>query len=54
MNEDSLGAWSVPELPPCASVFAIVAALFGAVKFTGWYPEAFSARPALGDRGQAE
>jgi hypothetical protein len=29
----------VPDLPPRAGVIAIVIALVGAVKFTGWYPE---------------
>jgi hypothetical protein len=29
----------VPGLPPRAGVVAIVLALVGAVKFTGWYPE---------------
>ncbi len=29
----------VPDLPPRAGIIAIVIALVGAVKFTGWYPE---------------
>jgi hypothetical protein len=29
----------VPDLPPRAGIIAIVIALIGAVKFTGWYPE---------------
>ena len=29
----------VPGLPPRAGIIAIVLALLGAVKFTGWYPE---------------
>ncbi len=29
----------VPGLPPRAGVIAIILALIGAVKFTGWYPE---------------
>jgi len=28
----------VPDLPPRAGIIAIVVALYGAVKFTGWYP----------------
>ncbi len=29
----------VPDIPPRAGIVAIVLALVGAVKFTGWYPE---------------
>ena len=29
----------VPDLPPRVGIIAIVVALYGAVKFTGWYPE---------------
>ena len=29
----------IPSLPQRASIIAIVLALVGAVKFTGWYPE---------------
>jgi hypothetical protein len=29
----------VPGLPPRVGVIAIVLALVGAIKFTGWYPE---------------
>ena len=29
----------VPDIPPHAGIVAIVLALVGAVKFTGWYPE---------------
>ena len=29
----------VPDIPPRAGIFAIILALVGAVKFTGWYPE---------------
>jgi hypothetical protein len=36
----------VPDLPPRAGVIAIVIALVGAVKFTGWYPE----RVGAGDK----
>ena len=34
----------MPEMPRRLGVIAIVAALAGAVKFTGWYPERVSAR----------
>lgn len=34
----------LPGLPPRAGVLAIIAALVGAVKFTGWYPEHVRAR----------
>jgi hypothetical protein len=29
----------VPSLPPRVGVIAIILALVGAVKFTGWYPD---------------
>ncbi len=29
----------VPSIPPCAGIVAIVLALVGAVRFTGWHPE---------------
>ena len=42
-------AWlMIPTLPPRVVIIATVLALFGAVKFTGWYPDrkrAASARP---------
>lgn len=42
-------AWlMIPTLPPRVAIIATVLALFGAVKFTGWYPDrkrAASARP---------
>ena len=34
----------VPRLPPRAGVIAIILALVGAVKFTGWYPERIGGR----------
>jgi hypothetical protein len=34
-----LALLNIPGLPPRAGVMAIVLALLGAVKFTGWYPE---------------
>jgi hypothetical protein len=38
----------VPSLPHRAGVIAIVAALVGAVKFTGWYPDHVRARAERG------
>ncbi|MGX1742147.1 hypothetical protein ACWIEX_11375 [Bosea sp. NPDC055353] len=39
-----------PDVPPRLGVWATIAALFGAVKFTGWYPRSLqsqaSRRPA--------
>ncbi len=35
----------VPSLPPRVGIIATIAALVGAVKFTGWYPERAKARP---------
>ncbi len=29
----------VPELPPRVGIIATIAALIGAIKFTGWYPD---------------
>ncbi|HJS86791.1 MAG TPA: hypothetical protein VJ779_15155 [Acetobacteraceae bacterium] len=37
----------VPGLPPRAGIVAIVLALIGAVKFTGWYPERARIRAAV-------
>jgi hypothetical protein len=35
----------VPSLPPRIGILAIVAALVGAMKFTGWYPERVKGNP---------
>ena len=37
---------TVPSMPPRIGIAAIVLALIGAVKFTGWYPERVKARTA--------
>jgi hypothetical protein len=37
---------TVPSMPPRIGIAAIVLALIGAVKFTGWYPERVKARSA--------
>ena len=41
-----LALLTVPDMPPRAGVAAIVLALVGAFKFTGWYPERVKARTA--------
>jgi hypothetical protein len=37
----------VPGMPPRAGIIAVVLALVGAVKFTGWYPERARARATV-------
>jgi hypothetical protein len=41
-----LALLTVPGMPPRIGIAAIVLALIGAVKFTGWYPERVKARTA--------
>jgi hypothetical protein len=41
-----LALLTVPGMPPRIGIAAIVLALIGAVKFTGWYPERVKARAA--------
>lgn len=37
-----------PDLPPRVGIFITIAALIGAVKFTGWYPEYLSKSAGVG------
>jgi hypothetical protein len=37
----------MPGVPPRIGVIAVILALVGAVKFTGWYPERIKARTAI-------
>jgi hypothetical protein len=42
-----LALLSMPSLPPRVSIVAVILALVGAVKFTGWYPERVKAKTTV-------